>query len=142
MSLKNEPLTFTKSQIRVLSFLFFLEKRGRRRKMKPTSVSRMKKFPFTHKQHLQWSSRASSLRSRIFYSSSYLSRTFPTSSSIPPLCSVTDLSTSPLQFNLSTAPPPWKVHSFLALFILLKFCLVAKNQRFFFCLNVVWLSRK
>ena len=84
MSLKNEPLTFTKSQIRVLSFLFFLEKRGRRRKMKPTSVSRMKKFPFTHKQHLQWSSRASSLRSRIFYSSSYLSRTFPTSSSIPP----------------------------------------------------------
>nr|POE83120.1 hypothetical protein CFP56_42724 [Quercus suber] len=45
----------------------------------------MKKFPFTHKQHLQWSSKASSsLRSRIFYSSPYLSRTFPTSSSIPP----------------------------------------------------------
>ena len=58
------------------------------------------------------------------------------------LCSVTDLSTSPLRFNLSTTPPPWKVHSFLALFILLKFCLVAKNQIIFFCLNVVWLSRK
>ena len=57
-------------------------------------------------------------------------------------CSVFDLSTSHLRFNLSTAPPPWKVHSFLALFLLLKFCLVAKNQRIFFCLNVVWLSRK
>ena len=78
MSHKNEPLTFTKSHIRVLSFLFFLEKRSRRRKMKLTSVSRTKKFSFTHKQHLQWSSIASSsLRSWIFYSSSYLSRTFP-----------------------------------------------------------------
>ncbi|KAL4610678.1 hypothetical protein ACB092_08G067500 [Castanea dentata] len=53
--------------------------------MKPTSVSRMKKFPFTHKQLLQWSSRASSsLRSRIFNSSLYLSRTVPASSSTPP----------------------------------------------------------
>ena len=124
MSLKNEPLTFAKSHIRVLSFLFFLEKRSRRRKMKPTSVSRTKKFPFTHKQHLQWSSKASSsLRSRIFYSST------------PPVFNYRSL-------NFSSAPPPWKVHSFLALFLLLKFCLVAKNQRIFFCLKVVWLSRK
>ncbi|XP_050284866.1 uncharacterized protein LOC126724302 isoform X1 [Quercus robur] len=41
--------------------------------MKPTSVSRKKKFPFAHKQHLQWSSRASSSL-----------RTFHASSSTPP----------------------------------------------------------
>ena len=42
------------------------------------------------------------------------------------LCSITDPSTSPLRFNLSPASSPWKVHSFLALFI---------------CLNFVWLLK-